>query len=103
MTVYNRPVFPRIKSVIPEFPVSTAASTGNAKVYNSSDLGGPGYIKLQCTTGVIYICTTSTAPTAVTGWRLEDGHDPFDMRFTDYVALYSTSTGMLAQIAIIEP
>jgi len=99
---YSRYIPPAIKSVIPEFAVSTAASTGNAKVYNSSDLGGPGYIKLQCTTGVIYICTTSTAPTAITGWRLQSGQNPLDMRFTDYVALYSTSTGMLAQIAVLD-
>lgn len=99
---YARIIPPAIKSVIPEFAVSTAASTGNAKVFSSSDLGGTGYARIQCTTGVIYIGTTSTAPTSVTGWRLQDNHHPMDMRYGDYIALYSTSTGMLAQIAVLD-
>jgi len=98
--MFTKPLFPKFKSIVSEFPVSTAASTGNAKIVTTV---ARLPVMIQCTTGTIYVTTLTTAPTSINAWRVDDNDEPLKLFVDqDYLALYSTSTGMLAQIATLD-
>jgi hypothetical protein len=100
--MYIRDIPPLLKTIIPEFAPSTNTGAAGTRVFGEVELGGTGYARVQCTTGTIYISTLTTAPTTTNGWKLDDNDQPLNLCYTENIALYSTSTGSMAQILGLE-
>lgn len=93
----NVPVFPKIKAIYAEATVSTAA---NVVTVLSTSISGN--VRLQCTTGVMYVSTLTTAPSPTNAWALSANDDPIDIEITDFLAYMSTSTAPMRQMMVFE-
>jgi len=93
--MYTRPLFPKVKTIYSERLASTDGSSPS--VVNFS-----GYqpFTVECTTGIVYISSLSTAPGTTDCWMLEEG-DTIDL-IAQYLALVSTSTTASYQMLVYE-
>lgn len=97
--MYSRPVFPKIKSIYGEAAVSTAV--GSITIFTDTTNGVNAPCRVQCTTGVMYLSTLSTAPLQANMWRLEEG-ESLDLYAREYISLMSTTLTASRQILVYE-
>ena len=83
--MFNRPIFKQMQSIVAE---AAASPTSNVATL-TTNVGGLS-CRVQCTTGIVYVSTLSTAPTSTNAWRLEE---------TEYLDLLIPANGALATVS----
>jgi len=100
MTLFNRELPKKLKSIYAESPVTTAAATtGAAEVINTS---GPAYCRISCFSGPIYLSTLTTAPTTINALKINSSQYFDVFAHNGYVSLYSTSTGGTREVVVFD-